>query len=156
MPGMTGEPIISNRFYMVIPGMDTVGSLQEVSGLEDESEVAELQQIAKGGKVVQLKTLGANPLKAGTLTVKYATYKEDAGKKWYDMVVANKVKDIRKTVSIDLYEAGKDAPILTFSFDNAWPTKYAFGSFTSKSSDAVAVTLTIQHEGMSVKGYNAS
>ena len=154
MPGGRVDPIISNRFYMTIPGLDTVGSLQEVGTVEDESEVAELQQIAKGGKMINMKTLGANPLKPGTLTVKYATFKDDPGKKWYDEVVQNKVKDMRKTITIDLYEHAKEQPTMSFSFANAWPSKYAFGSFTSKGNDAVIVTLTLQHEGMNVKGYN--
>ena len=154
MPGGRVDPIISNRFYMTIKGVDSIGSLQEVGGLEDESEVSELQQVGKGGKIAQMKTLGANPLKPGTLTVKYATFKDDPGKKWYDEVVANKVNEIRRLVTIDLYENAKEAPTLTFSFDNAWPSKYSFSSFTAKGNDAVIVTLTVQHEGMSVKGYN--
>lgn len=151
-----GDPIISNRFFLILPGEEKIGSIQEVSGLEDESEVSELMQVAKGGKVVQIKTLGANPLKAGTITVKYAAFKDDPAKKWFDEVVQNKVKDMRKTISIQLYEIGKTEPTLTFDFTHAWPNKYSFSSLTSKGSDPTAITLTLQHEGMSVKGYNAS
>ena len=154
MPSTFGEPIVSNRFFLVIPGEEKVGAIQEVTGLENESEVTELQQIAKGGKMVQVKTLGANPLKAGTVTLKYAAFNGDPCKDWYDKVVQNKVDDMRKTISIQLYETGKEEPTLTFDFTHAWPHKYSFTSFTAKGNDAVTITLTLQHEGMSVKGYN--
>jgi phage tail-like protein len=150
--GLKTEPIIANRFELDL-GFDKLGSLQEVSGLEDETEVVELQQVAKGGKVLLIKTQGAMPLKLGTLTVKYAAFKDDPLKKWFDDIVNGKVKENRKSISIHLLDFDAK-PLLSFNFQEAWPTKYSFGGFTAKGNDPVSVTVTIQHEGMKVKGYN--
>jgi len=153
-PGVShkSEPIIANRFELDL-GFDKLGSLQEVSGLEDETEVVELQQVAKGGKVMVIKTQGAMPLKLGTITLKYAAFKDDPIKKWFDDVVNGKMGNARKSISINLFDFDAK-PLLSFHFQNAWPTKYSFGGFTAKGNDPVGVTVTVTHEGMMVKGYN--
>jgi phage tail-like protein len=148
------DPIIANRFYLDL-GKEQVSTLSEVSGIEDETEVVETNQVSKSGKFIVRKIQGAQPLKSGKLTLKYAAFKEDPIKKWYDNIVNQKVKDARLNVSLMLYEIGKDAPTLTFSFKNAWPSKYSFSSFSAKGNEAVTITVTIEHSGMDVKGYNA-
>ncbi|MDB5082716.1 MAG: conserved hypothetical phage tail protein [Chloroflexi bacterium] len=153
MPGVL-DPIVANRFYLDL-GKEQVDTLMEVSGLEDESDVVETTQVTKAGKILVRKIQGAQPLKTGKLTLKYAAFKDDPIKKWYDSVVNQKIKDARLNISLVLYEIGKDAATLTFSFKNAWPSKYSFSQFSAKGNDAVTITVTIEHSGMDVKGYNA-
>jgi phage tail-like protein len=154
MPGSAVfDPIVSNRFYLEFGGHQ-VSTLTEVSGIEDESDVVETNQVAEKGKFVIVKALGAMPLKSGKLTLKYPAIKEDPVKKWYDTIVNQKVADARTNVSLVLYDYA-NAPVLTFEFNQAWPSKYSFSSLTAKSSDALSVTVTIEHTGMNIKGYNA-
>jgi phage tail-like protein len=153
MPGVL-DPIVANRFYLDL-GKEQVDTLMEVSGLEDESDVVETTQVTKAGKILVRKIQGAQPLKTAKLTLKYAAFKDDPIKKWYDSVVNQKIKDARLNISLVLYEIGKDAATLTFSFKNAWPSKYSFSQFSAKGNDAVTITVTIEHSGMDVKGYNA-
>jgi len=149
------DAIVANRFFLDI-GQSKLESLgiQEASGLEDETDVLETNQVGPKGKIQILKTQGAMPLKAGQLTLKYAAFKDDPVKKWFDEIVNGKVE--RKDVTLTIYKQGKggDAAI-TFNFKNAFPNKYSFGSFTAKGSDPVSVTVTIQHEGMRVTGFNS-
>jgi phage tail-like protein len=153
MPETNYDAVVSNRFYLDLNG-HKIDVLQEVSGIEDESDVLELQQATKSGKVVIVKSLGAMPVKGGKLTLKYAAFKEDPIKAWYDMVVNQKINDARTNISLVLYDL-ESKPTFTFEFANAWPSKYSFGSLTSKGNDPLAVTVTIEHTGMNVTGYNA-
>ena len=66
--GAVFDPIIGNRFYLEL-GSQQVGTLSEVSGIEDESDVVEVNQVTKDGKFVIVKALGASPLKTGKLTL---------------------------------------------------------------------------------------
>jgi phage tail-like protein len=154
MPGAAVfDPIVANRFYLEFGGHQ-VSSLNEVSGIEDESDVVETNQMAAGGKYVIVKSLGALPLKGGKLTLKYPAFKDDPVKKWYDEIVNQKVASARTNISLILYDY-EQAPVLTFEFTAAWPSKYSFSSLTAKGGDAVSVTVTIEHTGMNVKGYNS-
>jgi len=147
------ETIKSNTFWLDM-GQAQVGSISEVSGLEDESDVVELTQVAEKGKIIVTKGLGANSLKLGKLTVKYAAFKTDPLRKWREDVIGGKIANIRKDVTVHLYDReGKEE--MSFTFRNAWPSKYSFSSFTAKSNEPVMITVTLEHEGMAVKGYNS-
>ncbi len=155
MPGVSlkQNPLISNRFFLDLGGV-SIDGIQEVSGLDIETDVAELTQMSKDGKVIPLKTMGAIPVKAGKLTLKYVAMKDDPGLKWRADVIAGKMKESRKNVSLILYDLEYKEE-MRFNFSNAWPSKRAFSNFTSKGNDPVTITLTIEHEGVSVKGYNS-
>jgi phage tail-like protein len=101
--------------------------------------------------VVISKGLGANPLKAGKLTVKYSAFKGDPLRGWREQVVAGVVS--RKDVTLHIFTPDNKSEI-ELNFKRAWPSKYAWSSFTAKGNDAVMVTVTLEHEGMSIKGYN--
>ena len=155
MPGVTlkQNPLISNRFFLDLGGI-TIEGIQEVSGLDIETDVAELTQTQKDGKVLLLKTTGATPVKAGKLTLKYVAFKDDPGLKWRADVIAGKMAEARKNISLILYDLEYKEE-MRFNFANAWPSKRAFSSFTSKGNDPVTITLTIEHEGVKVTGYNS-
>jgi len=152
MTATVGDDIVANRFFLEFGGHQ-VSTLQEVSGLEDESDVLETDQMLAGGKYLNKKELGAMPLKGGKLTLKYPAIKDDPIKKWYDLVVNQKMSEARTNLTLTLYDL-LGAPTLAFDFSSAWPSKYSYSSFTVKSNDAVSITVTIEHTGMTVKGYN--
>jgi phage tail-like protein len=115
--------------------------------------VLETDQMLEGGKYLNKKELGAMPLKGGKITLKYPSIADDPIKNWYDSVVNQKVADARTNVTLTLYDL-LQAPTLSFDFAMAWPSKYSFSSFTVKGNDAVSITVTLEHTGMTVKGYN--
>jgi len=155
MPGVTlkQDPLISNRFFLDLGGVE-VAAIQEVSGLDIETDVAELTQMGKDGKVVVIKTPGATPVKGGKLTLKYVAFKDDPVLKWRTDVIQGKMADARKNISIVLYDLEYKEE-MRFNFSNAWPSKRSFSNFTSKGNDPVTITVTIEHEGVSVTGYNS-
>lgn len=155
MPGLskTLDPIIGNRFYLDL-GSKGGMALQEVSGLDFETDVAETTATLASGKVIPIKTPGATPLKSGKLTLKYITYKEDPAAIWRADVIAGKMKEARTNISLIIYDLlGEE--VLRFNFADAWPSKRAFSSFSTKSNEPVSVTLTIEHNGVKVTGYNS-
>jgi len=144
----TSELIGASSFVMVWD--DTkVASFKEVSGMESETEVRELMQSTKDGKVVIIKSQGATPLKPGKITAKYAAFKEDPILKWRQQVVDGKMAEARKNISVVVYDP-MDKEVMRLNFLNAWPSKYAWSSLSAKSNEALEVTLTIEHEGMTV------
>jgi phage tail-like protein len=154
MPGAARfDPIVGNYFFFEFGGHQ-VATLSEISGIEDESDVVEVTQQTKNGKFVVIKTLGAMPLKGGKLTLKYPAIKGDPVKTWYDEIVNQKVATARTNCSVILYDFAH-APVLTFNFKNAWPSKYSFSSLSTKGNDALSVTVTIEHTGMDITGYNS-
>ena len=147
--GKRVDPIVSNAFYLDIPGYDSVGSFQEISGVESETDVTELMQSTKGGKVVVIKTQGQNLNKTGKLTVKYAAFKGDPLLKWRKEVTEGKMNEARKNITLQSYSV-EDAASLKFNFSNAWPSKYSYSTFSTKSTEPVSVTVTIEYEQMEI------
>ncbi len=152
MPDIT-EPIIANKFYFAIDGVNSGASLQEVSGLDDESDVTELQQVGKDGKLVVWKVQGANRLKPGKLTVKYAAYKGDKFRAWRDEIIQGKTA--RKNCTLTVYDIKGEKTEMEIDFTDVWPSKYSMSTFSAKGNDPVAITVTLEHTGMKIKGYNA-
>jgi len=146
--------LIGNSFTLKWGGGldDKVASISEVSGLEEETDVQELVQSTKDGKVIVYKVPGANPIKMGKITIKYAAFSGDPLWKWRADVAQGKME--RKDVTIELHtQDNKKAKDWTFA--NCWPSKFSFGSLSAKSNDPLMVTVTMEHEGIKIKGYNA-
>jgi phage tail-like protein len=147
------EIMVGNSFFLEW-GQDKIGSIQEVSGIEDETDVLELTQVTKDGKTITTKSSGANSLKVGKLTIKYAAFKGDPLRKWRETVISGKMDGTRKDVTLILYNQANEKE-MEYIFRRAWPSKYAFSNLSAKSNDPLAVTVTLEHEGMSVKGFNS-
>jgi phage tail-like protein len=154
MPGGPGgtrvDPLPANSFWLEM-GKDheKVTTFQEVSGLESETEVRELLQSGQNGKAVIIKSQGAQTLKPGKITAKYAAFKGDPILKWRQKVVDGKMNDARVDCSIVVYSV-EDEEILRFNLKNCWPSKYAWSSLSAKSNEPLQITVTIEHEGLEV------
>jgi phage tail-like protein len=148
------SPLLANRFFLDLGGGAGLAAIQEVSGLDAETEVRELMQSTKDGKTIIIKTQGATPVKTGKLTLKYVTFKSDPTAAWREQVTAGKMQAARKNISLILYDL-EGVEAVRFNFKNSWPSKRVFSSFSSKSNEPVTVTLTIDHEGVDIKGYNS-
>jgi len=156
MPGLdfTNDPLIGNRFYLDLGSDVGIAAIQEVSGLDLETDVAETTATLMSGKIIPIKTPGATPLKAGKITLKYITFKDDPAATWRSNVIAGKMSDARKNISLIIYDL-LGAETMRFNFADAWPSKRAFSNFSTKSNEPVTVTLTIEHCGVKITGYNS-
>lgn len=144
----SSELIGANSFYMSWND-EKVASFQEVSGLEQETEVRELMQSTKDGKAVIIKSQGATTLKPGKITAKYAAFKDDPILKWRQQVVDGKMSEARRNVSIIVYDP-ENKEVMRWNCLNSWPSKYAWSTLSAKSNEPLQVTVTIEHEGLTV------
>lgn len=142
----SSELIGASSFYLDLRKGAQI-SLKECSGLEQETEVRELMQTTKDGKVVIIKSQGATPVKPGKITIKYAAYKADPVLEWRQEVVDGKMDAARRDIHIVIYGVD-NKEIMRFTCKNSWPSKYAWSTLSAKSNEALEVTVTIDHEGM--------
>jgi phage tail-like protein len=142
----TSELIGASSFYLDLRSGPQI-SLKECSGIEQETEVRETMQSTKDGKVVIIKSQGATPIKAGKLTIKYASYKEDPVMTWRQQVVDGKMNDARRDIHIVVYGVD-NKEVIRWSCKNAWPSKFAWSNLSAKSNEPLESTVTIEHEGM--------
>ncbi|NWJ45557.1 MAG: phage tail protein [Chloroflexi bacterium] len=144
----SSELIGASSFYLDLRSGPQI-SLKEVSGLESETEVRELMQSTKDGKVIIIKSQGATPVKPGKLTIKYAAYKGDPVLDWRQLVVNGKMEEARRDIHIVIYGVD-NKEIMRFTCKNSWPSKYAWSNLSAKSNEALEITVTIDHEGLEI------
>lgn len=144
--GHSAELIGASSFWLEW-GSEKVASFQEVSGLENETEVRELIQSTKGGQAVIIKSQGASPIKAGKLTAKYAAFKSDPVMEWRKDVIDGNMAKARRNISIVVYGVD-NKEIMRWNAKNAWPSKYTWSTLSAKSNEPLQVTVTIEHEGL--------
>jgi phage tail-like protein len=144
----SSELIGASSFYLDLRSGPQI-SLKEVSGLESETEVRELMQSTKDGKVIIIKSQGATPVKPGKLTLKYAAYKGDPVLDWRQQVIDGKMADARRDIHIVIYGVD-NKEIMRFTCKNSWPSKYAWSNLSAKSNEALEITVTIDHEGLEI------
>lgn len=126
----------------------TLGSLrnipfQEVSGLETETEVIEYRH-SNSKQYSTIKMPGI--AKYGNVTLKKGIFiNDDSFWAWYSKITMNTVA--RTTVVVQLLDE-TSKPVMTWTLNNAWPTKIT-GPDLKPEGDEVAIdTLEIAHEGI--------
>ncbi|MEI7555266.1 phage tail protein [Candidatus Chlorohelix sp.] len=144
----SSELIGASSFYLDLRSGPQI-SLKEVSGLESETEVRELMQSTKDGKVVIIKSQGATPVKPGKITIKYAAYKGDPVLEWRQLVINGKMEEARRDIHVVIYGVD-NKEIMRFTCKNSWPSKYAWSNLSAKSNEALEITVIIDHEGMEI------
>lgn len=149
MAGKRIDPYSANSFFLLVEGYDPIGSFQEISGLDSETEVRELIQSTKDGKQVLIKSQGGATLKPGKLTLKYAAFDTDPFLKMRQLVVDGKMEEARKNATLTVYNT-EDKAVMKFEFIHTWVSKLSYSSLSAKSNDTVTVTATLEHEGMKI------
>lgn len=133
------------QFTFSADGIVDEAEVLEVSGLTDESDIVEHKVITDGFKEAIEKVPGRQK-NAGQITITRAIV---AGRKdfwdWRQMVVDGALTDARKTCAITAYDL-TNAPIASWSFINAWPSKIEGPEFDSENSQYVTEKLTIAFE----------
>jgi phage tail-like protein len=126
------------KFTFIVNMGGFEGSFQEVSGLNEETQVIEYRSgnNKKSGKMPGIQ-------KFGNVTLKRGIVKKD----FIQLLESYKLNSNRMTLIIKMMDENGE-PIMTWKLDNAWSTKI---SKTDFSSDESAIELVeIAHEGISV------
>ena len=135
------------KFYFQVDGLGGgVGNyFNEVTGLDTETQVIEYRH----GNSKNFSTIKMPGLqKVGNVTLKKGVFvKDNKFWAWYDTIKLNTIK--RQTVVIKLFdESGK--PTMTWTLNNAWPTKITGTDLKSDGNEAAIETLELAYETLTV------
>ncbi|MEP3891838.1 MAG: phage tail protein [Hellea sp.] len=120
-------------------------AFQEVSGLDVESQIIEYRH-SNSPKFSTAKMPGI--AKYGNVTLKRGIFVNDNEFwAWHSEISMNTIK--RETVTIRLLdEAGM--PTMTWTLENAWPTKISSTDLKSDGNEVAIDTLEIAHEKLTI------
>ncbi len=134
-------PLPKFYFSVTIDGKEY--PFQEVSGLETETQVLEYRH----GNSPQFSTIKMPSIaKVGNVTLKKGVFVKDNNYwNWYSQIKMNTIK--RVTVIIKLLDE-KGKPTMSWTLQNAFPTKITSTDLKSDGNEIAVETLEIAHEGL--------
>ncbi len=124
---------------------DTV-FFQEVSGLDTEAQVIEYR-LQDNPVFSTVKMPGMK--KASNVTMKKGVFvKDNKFWDWFNQIKMNTIK--RETVTIQLLDE-QGSPVMTWTLQNAWPTKITATDLESNANEVAIETIEIAHEGLTIQ-----
>ena len=133
------------KFHFLVKWGDAQMSFQEVTGLEVKSdEIKYRSGDSKIFSVVKMPGL----ITYNNVTMKKGIFKGDNKFwDWFSQIKMNTIKRIDVTISL-LDET--DAPTMTWTLTNAWPTKISSDGMKSDDNSVAIETIEIVHEGLTI------
>jgi len=147
---MAGEAQDKNwplpKFYFMVDwGSTTNIPFQEVSGLEIQAEALEYRH---GNSPVFSKINMPGMVKNSNITMKKGVFANDnTFWDWYAKIKMNTIE--RQNVVIKLLDEGGN-PTMTWTLNNAWPTKISSTDLKSESNEVAVESIEIMHEGLTI------
>lgn len=147
---MAGEAQDTNwplpKFYFMVDwGSTTNIPFQEVSGLEIQAEALEYRH---GNSPVFSKINMPGMVKNNNITMKKGVFANDnTFWDWYAKIKMNTIE--RQNVVIKLLDEGGN-PTMTWTLNNAWPTKISSTDLKSESNEVAVESIEIMHEGLTI------
>ena len=137
-------------FFKVSWGSATI-KFSEVSGLDTESQIIEYRH--DDSKIFNpIKMPGI--MKVGNVTMKRGVFVGDTKYlDWYNQIQLNTINHRRKTIVIMLIDK-KGKPAMSWTLNNAWPTKITSTDLKSDGNEAAIDTIEIAYETLVIN--NAS
>lgn len=134
------------KFYFSVQlGDDTSVSFQEVDGLETETQVIEYRH-GNNPSFYPIKMPGL--AKVGNVKLRKGIFINDARFwDWYNEIKMNTIE--RRTVIISLLDE-KGAPKMTWTLNNAWPTKLSGTDLKSEGNEVAVESLEVAFETLVV------
>ncbi|MHA7129191.1 phage tail protein [Algoriphagus namhaensis] len=133
------------KFYFTVDWGSSITNMpfQEVSGLEVETQPIEYRH----GNSPVFSTINMPGLvKNGKVTMKKGVFvKDNQFFDWYNKIKMNTIE--RQTVVIKLLDES-GAPTMTWTLNNAWPTKITSTDLKSEGNEVAIETIEISHEGL--------
>lgn len=118
---------------------------QEVSGLDTEAETIEYR-VGGNPEFSTVKMPGMT--KSSCVTLKRGVFvKSDSFWEWYNEITMNTIK--RRQVVIKLLD-DNGKPTMTWTLQNAWPTKITGTDLKSDSNEIAVDSIEIAHEGLTI------
>jgi phage tail-like protein len=134
------------KFYFTVEwGSTTDIPFQEISGLEIEAQPIEYRH---GNSPVFSTINMPGMIKNSNVTMKKGVFANDnAFWEWYNKIKMNTIE--RQNVVIKLLDES-GAPTMTWTLNNAWPTKISSTDLKSDANEVAIETIEISHEGLTI------
>ncbi len=134
------------KFYFSVQiGDDGTMSFAEVSGLETETQVIEYRH-GNSPIFYPIKMPGLG--RVGNVTLRKGTFVGDTKLwDWYNQIKMNTIE--RRTVRISLLDE-TGTPKMTWTLNNAWPTKITGTDLASLANEAAIESLEVAYETLTV------
>jgi phage tail-like protein len=134
------------KFYFSVQlGDDNSVSFQEVNGLESETKIIEYRH-GDNKSFYPIKMPGIG--RVGNVTMRKGIFTGDAKFwTWYNEIKYNTIK--RRTVVIKLLDE-TGAPKMTWTLNNAWPTKITGTDLKSEGNEVAIESVEIAYETLTV------
>src|SRR5690554_2619929 len=147
---MAGEAQDTNwplpKFYFKVDwGSTTDIPFQEVSGLEVQAQQIEYRH---GNSPIFSTINMPGIVKNNNVTMKKGVFnKDNKFWDWYTKIKMNTIE--RQNVVIKLCDESGE-PTMTWTLNNAWPTKISSTDMKSDASDVAIESIEISHEGLTI------
>ena len=141
----------SNFNFVVFVGSDELGAFSEVSGLDSENTPIEYRE---GADAVNSMRKLPGIEKYSNVSLKRGITGSMALWNWRKEVRdSTSTAPIKKDVTIKLLneQGNRDAPAMTFTLRNAWPTKLTGPSLNAKGNDIAIEQLDLVHERLDIE-----
>ncbi|MBN1604165.1 MAG: phage tail protein [Chitinispirillaceae bacterium] len=133
------------KFYFQVKWDDQVCQFQEVSGLNVESTPIEYRH-GDSPEFSVIKMPGLK--KVGNVTMKKGVFKSDNSFfTWFQEIKLNTIK--RKVITISLLDES-NAPTMTWTLNNAFPTKITGTDLKSNGNEVAVESIEVAFETMSI------
>ncbi|MEL6863530.1 MAG: phage tail protein [Bacteroidota bacterium] len=139
------------KFYFKVSWGSATIKFSEVSGLDTETQIIEYRHCdSKIFYPIKMPGIG----KVGNVTMKRGVFVGDTTYwDWYNQIKLNTIEKGRQTVVIQLLnENGK--PTMSWTLNNAWPTKITSTDLKSDGNEAAIDTIEIAYETLVIKNAN--
>lgn len=142
--GLRPDPLMGFRFLVMVEG-EVVAAFSEVSGIQAEVEVLELEEGGENGFVHKLP----GRAKHGNLTLRRGVITLELWR-WFTEVVAG--RPVRRTVSVVLLPGAQLAIPVRFVFESAVPVRWTGPELKAEQSTVAVETVELAHHGFLVEG----
>ncbi|MFF3784086.1 phage tail protein [Streptomyces sp. NPDC001933] len=145
---LTGDSFSSSTFAIEL-GKFQVETVQSVSGLQLEQDVAAVRQVSPTGELLIRKQPGAQ--KTGEITITRGMDKSTAFTDWIKATLVNADLDpARQNITIALKDAKKQT-VRRIHLTNAWTSRWEGPSLGASDSGPATEQVTITYEDITVE-----
>ncbi len=134
------DVLASYCWHIVIDGY-SLAMFQKVDGISVEVPAIEYKAISPTEGLVTRKSPGMK--KYGDITLTRGKINDNQFLSWIGDVQLGKIAGARKSGKIQLFDFDLTSTIHSYSFKNAWPTKWAISGLAATSNEVMVETITL-------------
>lgn len=137
------DPLVGFQFALTVDGV--TGYFTEISGIGSENAVVTHKVVDENAHELTLQVPGR--IEWGEITFKRGLTKDFQFWTWREDVINGNMESARRPVTIEMFDRNYNS-VVTWTCENAWPSKLSGPSIASDSNDFAIEELTIVHEGL--------